>query len=181
MNMRKIDIVHSTATTGNCKCDELNEITRDFGGLKIVCWLNYEIKFGIFDEGFLEQLGGFDNFCKHILRIRIFDRGRELYAWKAEDRFKYRIRNDQSGEEIEVIDADQVMWGTKFFSSDGMVKVSEARGIEYELPESFVENPLLPGTERLVLRTRNYVDYNEIGQASFVDSRFVSIRMEGNI
>jgi len=179
--MRKIDIVHSTTTTGICMCDELHEITRDFRGLKTVCWLNYEIKFGIFGEDFVKQIGGFENFCKHILRFRMFDRDRELYAWKAEDRFKYRIRNDQSGEEIEVIDADQVMWGTKYHISDGLIKVSETRGIKYELPESCVDNPLLSGTERLVLRTRNYIDYNEIGQASFVDSRFISIRMEGNI
>ncbi len=176
--MRKIDIVHSTVTTGNCVYDELYEITRGFEGLKTVCWFNYEIRFGIFSEDFLRQIGGFDNFCKHIIRCRIFDQERELFVWKTEDRIKYRIRNDQSGEKVEVIDADQVMWGRNFVSSDGMIKVSESRGIKYELPESCVENPLLPVTERLVLRTRNYVDYNEIGQASFVDSRFVSIRME---
>lgn len=178
--MRKIDIVHSNVTTGNCVREELHKITRDFEGLKTVCWFNHEIKFGIFGEDFLKQIGDFESFCKHILRFRIFDQDRELFVWKTGDIIKYRLRNDQSGEEVEVIDADQVMWGTKFIGSDGKIKVSESRGIKYELPESCVDNPLLPGTERLVLRTRNYVDYNEIGQASFVDSRFVSIRMEGN-
>jgi CRISPR-associated protein (TIGR03984 family) len=177
-NMRKIDIVNSTVTTGTCVCEELQKITRDFEGLKTVCWLNHEIKFGIFSEDFLKQIGGFESLCKHILRFRIFDQDRELFLWKTGDIIKYRLRNDQSGESVEVIDADQVMWGTTFIGSDGMIKVSESRGVKYELPESCVDNPLLPGAERLVLRTRNYVDYNEIGQASFVDSRFVSIRFE---
>ncbi len=179
--MREIDIVHSTVTTGNCICDELHKITQGFEGLKTVCWFNHEIKFGIFCEDFLRQIGGFDNFCKHIIRCRIFDQDREFFVWKTGDRIKYRIRNDKSGEKVEVIDADQVMWGTRFIGSDGVIRVSESRGIKYELPESCVDNPLLSGTKRLVLRTRNYVDYNEIGQASFVDSRFASIRMEGNI
>ena len=37
--MRKIDIVNSTVTTGTCLCEELQKITRDFEGLKTVCWL----------------------------------------------------------------------------------------------------------------------------------------------
>ena len=53
---------------------------------------------------------------------------------------------------MEVIDADQVMWGTTFIGSDGMIKVSESRGVKYELPESCGINPKLPGAERLSKR-----------------------------
>lgn len=80
---------------------------------------------------------------------------------------------------VEYIDADQVMYGSKFEIKDEFIEVYEKRGIRYIVPKEFIGNNLIDdinnNKKRLVLHTRNYIGYNEIGQAGFVDSRFLKI------
>ena len=52
---------------------------------------------------------------------------------------------------------------------DGWVLLSEARGTEIYLPYRF-KNPI---NKLMKIKTRNYIGYNELGQAGYMDCRFV--------
>lgn len=63
---------------------------------------------------------------------------------------------------------------------NGFVEVSEPRGIKYIVPKEFLLGEKLTQSDmRLILYTRNYIGYNEIGQAGFIDYRFVKIEARG--
>ena len=60
-----------------------------------------------------------------------------------------------------------------------MVSAKEDRGIELLIHHSLLpENVVVTPKDRLWLITRNYIDYNDLGQAGYVDCRFVKIQSE---
>ncbi len=83
-----------------------------------------------------------------------------------------REDENETGEEIKYIEAQQILWGTQYTKIGGFVEAKEDRGVCLTIPfEEEVKN----GKRFFVLTTRNYIDYNEIGQAGFIDTRFVKI------
>lgn len=150
----------------------------------IVCWLDYAVLFGIIQSGEIKFYNNeLPDFNKYLQKLRVFNEKKELYIWRSGNKFKFRYRedgvSDEDGEIVEYIDADQVMYGSKFEVKDEFIEVSEKRGIRYIVPKEFIGNSsiedLNKNEKRLVLHTRNYIGYNEIGQAGFVDSRFLKI------
>jgi CRISPR-associated protein (TIGR03984 family) len=150
----------------------------------IVCWLDYAVLFGIIQSGEIKFYNNeLPDFNKYLQKLRVFNEKKELYIWRSGNKFKFRYREDldsnKNGEMVEYIDADQVMYGSKFEIKDEFIEVSEKRGIRYIVPKEFIGNSsiedLNKNEKRLVLHTRNYIGYNEIGQAGFVDSRFLKI------
>jgi len=137
----------------------------------IVVWLNYAIFIGkiedrefIFHNGLIPDLS-------HLLQLRVFNKEKEIFIWRSSLAYKYRIRVDNDGEDTVVIDAEQVLWGTHSRNLGGdFSEIYEDRGIKLIIP--FKDLNLNPD-KRLILKTRNYIRHNEIGQAGFVDSRFV--------
>lgn len=123
---------------------------------------------------------------KFLRSIRVFNQDSEAYIWKSslDDKniFRLRIRIDEEGEkgEIEAIEAHQLLWGTSLVDSEekDWKLLKENRGIELRIHNSLIPAGTKVNTkERLWLITRNYIDYNELGQAVYVDCRFV--RIEG--
>ena len=152
----------------------------------IVCWLDYAVLFGIIQSGEIKFYNNeLPDFNKYLQKLRVFNEKKELYIWRSGNKFKFRYRedgvSDEDGEIVEYIDADQVMYGSKFEVKDEFIEVSEKRGIRYIVPKEFIGNSsveeLNKNGKRLVLHTRNYIGYNEIGQAGFVDSRFLKVQV----
>lgn len=139
-----------------------------------VVYLDYKVLIGKYIEG---KFIFHDNEIfkpKYIQKIRIFNENQELFLWrKNEGEFRGRLRIDGSGIDIDVVDARQILWGTKPDPSfiGEFSKISEDRGTELILPleDIFVDN----GQNRVHIRTRNYIDYNENEQAGYADCRFV--------
>ncbi len=110
-----------------------------------------------------------------ILRMRIYNENEEVHLWKTQSKFKARVLKVQEndGEEQEYVQAKQLLWG-KAELKDNVIILKEDRGVYIQLPKDAVQGGVKTG-ERLFLVTKNYVGYNEIGQAGYVDSRFVKI------
>lgn len=118
--------------------------------------------------------------------LRIFDEEKECFVWRNEDdpigvfRLRYRLDGKSINQKSDVIVAKQLLWGTKIIEAPeagvGWKLLMEDRGIQILihqklLPDNFKISP----ENRLWLVTKNYVDYTDIYQASYVDSRFVKI------
>ena len=126
----------------------------------------------------------------YLRSIRVFDDNKECYVWcssmDAPGIFQMRVILDQDKNDTDKIlhafEARQVLWGTalqKCPDDPAWYLLKEDRGIEL-----LIHHSLLPGNvevttrNRLWLITRNYIDYNDLGQAGYIDCRFVEIRSE---
>ncbi len=120
------------------------------------------------------------NNIQYLQRLRVFNHNQEVSIWRTEDNddngsFKGRMRIDreEEGEETPIIDVNQVLWGTRARALDnGFTLLSENRGTELILPFNNLEN-VDDKENRVFLETRNYIGYNDIGQATYVDTRLV--------
>ena len=141
----------------------------------IVVYLNYEVKIGILEDGkmrfYRDEI--FDS--KYILKLRVFNEREELLIWKENGNYyNVRYRVDGKGENVKTIEADQVLWGTKSMPlGQEWVKLYESRGTELILsrPQKALAKD---GDNWMKIKTRNYIGFDVLGQAGYVDSRFVS-------
>lgn len=120
----------------------------------------------------------FQAYNKHIsndllINLRVFNENEEVYIWKQDNNtFSWRYRKDSNGEQVYVVDVKQVIWGTTAEQKEsGWSRLYEKRGIELIVPieQSKVDDK----KNRLKILTRHYIDYNEIGQAGYSDTRIV--------
>lgn len=168
MNQHEIKIRHS----------ELNSISEwqtevaDLNNAKAVIWYYDEIVF-LYNENWAEKL----NDLSEIVRLRLFDTEKELHIWRSNGKLVGRLRKDISGiGEREYQVAEQILNGTRFEWKEGYLDVTEDKGIHYKLP--FEELKGIDDTKnRIALVTRNYIGYSDIGQAGYVDSRFVDFKI----
>lgn len=137
-----------------------------------VVYLDYKVLIGKYSEGNFKFYNDEIFKPKYIQKMRIFNINQELYIWrKNEEEFRGRLRFDGSGIETDVIDACQILWGTKAESLGDFSKIFEDRGTELILP--FNDIKVDNGENRAFLQTRNYIGYNECGQVGYEDCRFV--------
>lgn len=151
----------------------------------VVCWLHYAVLFGKIRNKKIEfYKNQMPDFNKYLLKLRAFNGREELHVWKGKKYFNFRyIKEDEQGDkELEFIDAKQVMFGTKFKKLDeDFYEVWEDRGIRYIIPAEIIPKQLESEIRgRLVLHTRNYIGYNPIGQAGFIDSQFIKLEFRGD-
>lgn len=163
-----------------------------------IAYLHYAVIIGKHEQGKLkycdtstkEQIIEEDIPFQFLQKLRVFNKDAELYIWKTIGKFKGRIRsekefpncnqtqyNDQKIKEY--VQADQILFGTyKEQINENFTILKEDRGTEVILPFSYDtinvqekgnDNPI----QRVAIRTRNYIGYNEIGQAGYIDCRFV--------
>ncbi|WP_269849665.1 type III-D CRISPR-associated protein Csx19 [Methanosarcina horonobensis] len=127
-----------------------------------------------------------------IQKMRLFNQDKELLLWRKRwngysGDFAFRLRVDEVGDNTDVVDAMQVLWGTKANSLDeNFTELTEKRGMKIIVPLIGIE--VDDGENRLFILTRNYITYKTDGsktnefqndnssymQASYFDSRFVS-------
>ncbi len=138
-----------------------------------VVYLDYEVLIGRFvDENF--RFYDVEIFKpKYIQKIRLFNVDQELFIWRRSDgEFAGRLRIDGKGNENDAVDAWQILWGTKVEHLGDFSKIYEERGTKLILP--FKNITVDNCKNRLCLHTRNYIDYNENGQAGYEDCRFIN-------
>ncbi len=154
----------------------------------VVAYLDYKVLIGRYENNELTFCNNEAFKLKHLQRLRVFNSSSELLLIKVKPcQFKARVRSDDTdtGSEVGVIDAHQVLWGTKTIknsnngsgSLNGWVHITEDRGTSLTLPlpcETKVVR-VNDKDKRVKLKIRNYIGYNELGQAGFVDCRFVGI------
>lgn len=122
---------------------------------------------------------------EYLRSVRVFDQDSECYVWKSsmddKNLFRLRIRQDEEDKtgESEVIEARQLLWGTRLDDcpEDKDWKIlKEDRGIELRINNSLIPSDTKINKEdRLWLITRNYIGYTPVGQAGYEDCRFVGI------
>ncbi|SHF45132.1 CRISPR-associated protein, TIGR03984 family [Caldanaerobius fijiensis DSM 17918] len=108
---------------------------------------------------------------KYLLKGRIFNKGKEIYLYSfKENMYRKRIIDDENNNgNIEYIDAEHKVWGNRVTKlNDDWIKLEDNRGIKLILPLKFKSSD----TDYFI-KTRNYIGFNEVGQAGFIDSRFV--------
>jgi len=116
-----------------------------------------------------------------IQKMRLFDKDQELYVWrKNKNRFQGRLRIDGTGEKTDVVDAEQVLWGTGSKSLGDYTKLYEDRGTKIILPfKNVVIDAKKNPKDRIFILTRNYVSYDtnsSYEQAGYVDCRFIAFK-----
>ena len=140
-----------------------------------VVWLDYKVLIGRWDGKDFQFYDddAFEN--KYLQRMRVFNADREMFIYRAGNNFKGRLRiDDKDGTDTEVIVAHQVLFGTKKGGkcNDSYTEITEERGTSLVLP--FGELDVDDKEKRIFIKTHNYIDYNSVNQAGYVDCRFVS-------
>lgn len=116
---------------------------------------------------------------ENLIKLRIFDANTELFVWRTNlGGFKGRLRTDGAGTSTDVVDARQVIFGTKAEPTGvSYMKLLEKRGTEIILPLAEIgitDNAINDKDGRLCIHTRSYIGViEETGQATYEDVRFV--------
>lgn len=113
-----------------------------------------------------------------IFEIRIFDKTKELYMKRSRNGElvgRLRIDGEQTQSEAAATttyaDISNILYGSVVTNEAGEHgTLKEDRGIEVTIPGKF------PANKRVALTIRNYIDYNDIGMAGYVDARFVELK-----
>jgi len=150
------------------KCVELKIKTDSL----IVCYLDYTVLVGRYKNKTFEFFDNQSFDPVFIQKIRIFNVNQELLFWRSNGAFKGRYRKDGEGDEKAVVDSMQVLFGTKCEDlKNGYTRLSEKRGTEIILPFNGLKAD--DKKNRVFIKTRNYIDYNDAHQATYADCRFV--------
>jgi CRISPR-associated protein (TIGR03984 family) len=138
----------------------------------VVAYMDYTVLAGRYENAKFIFYKGETLEQKYLQRIRVFNKTEELLIWRTGNEFKGRLRIDGDGENTDAVEAHQVLFGTDKKSLGDFTEIYEARGTKIILPFSdlIIDNK----RKRIFIKTRNYIDYNEIHQATYVDTRFVT-------
>lgn len=194
INEEKLKLCYTVKKSSfeTCKQCELSEfssletLVRDKFGDEGFCvfYLDNEVLFGkYYGSNFLFFERDHPK-LKYIQKMRLFNQEKELLLWRKRWKgqsgdFAFRLRVDEEGEDVDVVEAMQILWGTAAGQTPdkNFTELSEKRGMKLNIPlKDFVVND---GEEtRLFVLTRNYITYEtddpSYMQASYFDSRFVS-------
>ena len=161
----------------NSEVKLLHEVEKwkgEFKNAKAVAWYFDAIVFYNIENGkWSKPLR--DNLEEELVRLRVFDEYKEMHIWRSNGELKGRLRTDADGNTIGYVKGNQFLNGTSFDKTETEIIAKEDKGTYYELPYPDFKNIKSDG--RLVLVTRNYIGYNDIGQAGYIDSRFVDFEI----
>lgn len=138
---------------------------------RVIVYLHYKVLIGKLTKDGLKFYKDETFEPKFLVKMRAFNEHQELLLWReSEGKFSARLRIDGEGdEEKHYIEAQQLLWGKAQEVDDGWILLTEARGTKICLPYRFKDQ----ANKVIKIKTRNYIDYNELGQAGYVDCRFV--------
>ncbi len=138
----------------------------------IVAYMDYTVLIGKYENGsfvFARNLNLDENY---IQKLRIFNEEEEIYIFRDRGVLKGRYINDTDGDETDVVDACQILWGTSSEpANNGFTKIYEDRGTELYIPIKNIE--IDNHKSRIAIKTRNYIGYLPTNQATYVDCRFI--------
>ncbi len=149
-NIKTIDSTSSTA-----EWEGIEAITKHMNQGFIILWQHHAIFTGVIEAGKLHWLNESQPIedDSHIIRLRAFNKTQEYHFWRSGVQIKGRLRTDAEGNAQDIVDTEMVLRGvvaTKLFK--------EMRATE---------------RDTILIKTRNYIEVNELGQAGYVDSRFL--------
>jgi len=120
---------------------------------------------------------------KYLQRLRVFNPNEELLLWRSDNGFKGRFRQDGSGEECEVIEAHQVLFGTRKgeHCDENFTEITEDRGttlflpfVNFKFAKEDKQTQVQKLLSRVCIKTYNYIEPNAVHQMTYTDCRFVS-------
>ncbi|MCX9011182.1 MAG: CRISPR-associated protein Csx19 [Candidatus Methanoperedens sp.] len=151
----------------------------NFGQKEALCvfYLDYKVLIGRYDGDDFRFYNNETFEPRFIQKMRLFDQNQELYIWRENKKnFRGRLRVDSDGDEIDVVDAKQVLWGTNSKSFGDFSEIFEERGTKIILP--FKDLKIDKNENRAFILTRNYISYetydSSYKQAGYGDCRFVA-------
>ncbi len=154
----------------------------------VVAFLDHAVLTGKFQERKLVFSIALTNFDPYFIqKFRLFNKDKELYIWRCVTGYKARLRTDypaKGGDSaksnvLACVDTDQVLWGTRAEKIAGQVtKLTEKRGVELYLPIDIIS--VDEKENRVKIKTRNYIDNNILGQAGYIDCRFIDFAFGQN-
>jgi CRISPR-associated protein (TIGR03984 family) len=138
-----------------------------------VAWLDYDVLLGTWQGSDFRFYDNRPLNLKYVQRLRVFDANKELHVWRTNGVWKARLRSDDEGDDVDVVVAHQLLFGTTPSAlNGGFTEISEKRGTKLVLPFSNLN--VDDGRNRIFIKTHNYVKPNAVHQASYVDCRFVA-------
>ncbi len=137
-----------------------------------VAYLYHKVLIGKFEVDF-KTYDGQPFSPTHLMNLRVFNKDEEVYIWRIEENnFLWRHRKDNEGDEQDVMDIEQVLWGTRAEPlQNDYSRLFETRGMELIVP--FEGLQIDDKKKRLKILTRHYIVPNENHQACYVDARIV--------
>jgi CRISPR-associated protein (TIGR03984 family) len=138
-----------------------------------VAWLDYEVLIGTWQGSDFRFYDNRPLNFKYVQRLRVFDANKEMHVWRTNGVWKARLRIDDEGDDMDVVVAHQLLFGTTPSAlNGGFTEISEKRGTKLILPFSNLK--VDDERNRIFIKTHNYVKPNAVHQASYVDCRFVA-------
>jgi len=138
----------------------------------VVAYLDNKVLIGSYKDGTFRFRDNKSLDFNFIQKMRIFNDNEELLLWRRKDSLNGRLRIDGEGEETDIVEVNQVLFGTTSEKTgDGYIKLSEERGTEIILPDKNYQ--VDTKKKRVAIKTRNYIGYTENLQATYKDVRFV--------
>ncbi len=133
----------------------------------LLVYKHHEIQFGKIENGHivLDRLAELTP--EYLKELRVFSEQGELHIWKQQQQFKYRLRVDGEGKEVNVYEETHLMWGLEKENDTTIFEPN--RGMRLTLPFS-VNDAKLP----LKYTVRNYFEYDDNGLIRFNDARLVT-------
>jgi CRISPR-associated protein (TIGR03984 family) len=167
----------------NLSIGDLLQIIGKFLTLKslVVAYLDYKVLIGNYSDNSLTFCNSESIEPKYIQRIRIFNKNEELFLWRREGNLEGRYRkDDEKGKGSWIVESNQVLFGTIARKIEkGFTEISEARGTKIILP--FDNISVDEKNNRIKIKTYNYVGFNEIHQATYMDCRFAEFTDFNNV
>lgn len=144
-----------------------------------LCYLDYKVLIGKYTGESLQFYNNENIEPRFIQKLRLFNKNQdqELYIWRKNRKgFGARLRIDGRGDEVDVVDAKQVLWGTDSKACGDYTEIFEKRGTRLMLP--FNKLTINNNEDRVFILTRNYISYDTCDgaykQAGYTDCRFVA-------
>lgn len=138
----------------------------------VIAYLDYKVLIGKYQNKEFRFYNEQKFDLSFVKKIRIFNENKELHIWKQGSSLKARLRVDKEGKSTNAVDVNQVIWGTDMHPlENGFTTLTEERGTEIIVP--FENLAINDKKNRLAILTRNYIKYNDNGQATYNDVRFV--------
>ena len=121
-----------------------------------VCYLDYTVLIGKYVDNKFIFYNNIEIEPRFIQRMRLFNKDKELHIWRKNDGlFSGRLRIDEEGNDTDVVDVCQLLWGTDSDQMEEFTRIYEERGTELILPFKISVNE----NERVFIKTRNYISY----------------------
>jgi len=143
----------------------------------VVAYLDHAVMVGLLDQQELNFYHLQDFQIEHLQTLRVFNSTSELLVWRNNRAFQGRLREDKYDDDERdkeyIVVAEQVLWGTNVeHLPGGWSYITEERGFNMVVPLEGVR--VDQKGNRLKIKTHNYIGFNELGLAGYVDTRFVN-------